>query len=168
MFARKIHYASVVLLATLGVLPTSASAWYIRLDVAVPKAHLLDEGNALGQVHDAIGGYDLHDLIEFAPFGAPYLTLVFPHANWGSKAGNYATDFHAPSVLSDSWAFEVRTDAPNRTVTLNWSSDSNNKLKQSQLVDNTTGQTIAVKPNKHYTFTMTGQTTRSFTWKVNP
>ena len=150
MFARKIHYATLALFMAIGFMPLSASAWYIRLDVAAPDVHLIDEGNALGQVRDSTQNYDLHDLIEFPPFGMPYLTLVFPHADWGSKAGNYATDFHAPSVLSDSWAFDVRTDAPNRTVTLSWSSDSNAKLKKSQLVDNTTGQTIAIKSNKNY------------------
>lgn len=166
MFIKKTHFIAIGLCAVLSYLPTTASAWYIRLEVVVAKARLQDRGNVLGQVVDAKRNYDLHDLIEFKPFAAPYLTLVFPHSDWASKAGSYATDFHSLSAKTDSWVFDVRTDVSNRKVTLSWSSDDSRRLSKSRLIDSTTGKTIIIKPNKSYSFTMTGQTTRSFVWKV--
>jgi hypothetical protein len=166
MFFKKNHRAMVALFGVLTVMPLSASAWYIGLDVIGPN-HLHDRANMLGQLPDSQNTYDLHDLRELAPFGAPYLTLVFPHADWGSQAGSYATDFHAPSALADSWSFDVISDLPNREITLKWVGDAAS-LARSQLVDVTANKTISVAANKSYTVTMTGQTRRSFVWNVLP
>ena len=33
----------------------------------------------------------MRDLPEMAPFSTPYLTIVFPHDDWGDRAGDYAS-----------------------------------------------------------------------------
>lgn len=93
--------------------------WYVRLSATNEARQLKDTGNVFGQIADSVTDYDSADLPERAPFSAPYLTVVFPHGNWGEQAGDYASDFHA-SARKDSWVFEVRTDDVNSPVELCW------------------------------------------------
>jgi hypothetical protein len=69
--------------------------WYVRLSVAAPAEKLEDAGNLLGQLADAKTGFDEHDLPELPPpdFG-PYLSIVFPHSEWGQMDADYSTDYH--------------------------------------------------------------------------
>ena len=95
--------------------------WYVRLSVEVPEDELKDSNNMLGQFTGSQSGYDERDLEELPPYGTPYLTLVFPHGDWGSHAGNYATDFHASSSKGkDQWDFEIQTDEYGREAILCW------------------------------------------------
>jgi hypothetical protein len=114
---------------------------------------------------DSVAGYDGHDLDEPKPTGTPNLTLVFPHGDWGEKAGTYTTDFHAPSKNPDTWAFEVRSDDPNREIALRWIGEAK-WLKRSTLIDLDTGQAVAVKTGEAYRFTMNGSQSRAFAWDL--
>jgi len=162
------------LTATYGLLlllslPTAWAAelgkgeWYVRL-IATSDT-LRDQGNVLGQLKDSKRGYDIHDLKELSPFATPYLTIVFPHPNWGENAGDYASDFHNIRRRWDRWVFEVRSDDPNREVTLSWNGQAN--MKRMKLIDVATRTRVkAIKKGKiqTYTFNMNGQTTRTFKW----
>lgn len=158
-----------VLLVLLAAAQTAAAApprgWYLRLSVEAPAAQLKDDGNLLGQLSDAVAGYDSHDLDEPPPTGTPNLTLVFPHGGWGGKAGTYTTDFHALGKNPDTWSFEVRSDDPNRKITLRWIGERK-WLKRSTLVDLDTGKVIAVKPGRAYRFAMNGSKRRAFAWDL--
>ena len=142
--------------------------WYVRLIAQTPSEQLKDQGNVLGMLRSSIDGYDIHDLNELPPFGAPYLTIVYPHADWGEHAGNYASDFHKrkASQLGDEWEFIVMSDKP-REVTLSWQGyDGLKRLWRMRLVDMETGEVVrAVKRNQlqSYTFNMV-DTTHRFKW----
>lgn len=142
-----------------------ADGWFVRLIATDDANNLQDKGNVLGQLPDSDAGYDIHDLPEFSPMGGDYLTIVFPHADWGEHAGDYASDFHAYSQKNrqDSWQFEVRTNDSHREVTLSWAG-LQEVLQPSVLIDNETGEVIRMRFVEEYTFFMNG-TTRSFTWK---
>lgn len=125
--------ATILLAGTMSSALATPQGWYIRLTVEAANGQLKDETNSLGQLSDSVLGYDHHDLVEPAPMGAPYLTLVFPHPDWGSQANTYTTDFHAPSATQpDNWQFEVRSDDPKRVVTLRWIGDEKKLNQQSR------------------------------------
>ena len=137
--------------------------WYVRLTAKADD--LNDSGNVLGQLTDSRHGYDLHDLEELSPFATPYLTIVFPHPDWGDHAGDYASDFHGTHKRKNKWVFEIRSDDPNRQVTLSWSSQAD--MSGMSLVDTVTGTKVAaLGADQQYTFNMGGQTVRSFKWVV--
>lgn len=73
-----------------------ADGWYLRLSLSSADGQMQDSSNALGQLAGASLGADSADLKELAPFGERYLSLVFPHPEWGERAGDYATDQRPP------------------------------------------------------------------------
>ena len=117
------------------------SDWYIRLKVDNPVTGWKDHGALLGQLTDAALGFDKHDVVKMAPFTAPYLTLVFPHPDWGVKAADYASDFHLVSNTVDSWRFEVRSSPVGSIVFFSWEGDPA-LLSRSQLLEVATGKVI--------------------------
>jgi hypothetical protein len=142
--------------------------WYIRLKVDNPVTGWQDHGTLLGQLTDAQSGYDPHDLKEMAPFAQPYLTLVFPHPEWGDKSGDYASDFRpAAGRKADAWTFEIHAEPVGSKVFLSWEGDRD-IFKRSRLTDLATGKTI--KPadsrwaKKGYPVILTGAVQR-FTWR---
>ncbi len=140
------------------------NGWFIRL--IVESGDLRDAGNVLGQLAASRRGYDAHDLEELSPFGNDYLSVVFPHQNWGDQAGDYTSDYHRyprwRPAKRDRWRFEVWSSDPGAEVTLRWEGPEE-ELHRSVLVDRETGQRIRVRSGESYTFTMT-EIGRSFRW----
>ena len=126
--------------------------WHMRL--SVESGELLDDGNVLGQLPDSSDGYDSHDLKELPPFGEPFLTIVFPHDDWGDYSGDYATDFHALSKNPQgTWYFHVQTSEVGKQATLRWDGPRM-ILRKARLWDEQTGKQIRLSANGSYTFTM--------------
>ena len=142
--------------------------WYIRLKVNNLVTGWKDQGALLGQLSDAQTGFDAHDIAKMAPFTAPYLTLVFPHPEWGSNAGDYASDFHPVDLNAHSWSFEVRANPVGSKVFLSWEG-SPELLKRSQLIEVATGKIILPTDRlwamKGYPITLKSAV-QSYTWKV--
>lgn len=154
------------------------SEWFVRLKVDEPATGYHDHTNVLGQLLTAQAGYDPADLIELPPYATPFLTLVFPHPEWGERAGDYASDYRAaqrlnrrgrpqPGLPAADWTFVIRADRPGTPVVLSWEG-SPDILKRSRLVDRATGRTLnpAAKPyvTGGYAVTLKGGT-RTFTWR---
>jgi len=156
----------LALFCSAAVTQAAPTGWFIRIIAENTAEKLQDPGNTLGLMSDSSNGYDNHDLVEMPPFGTPYLTLVFPHPEWGVKAGDYTTEFQAHNKLTHTWNFEVRTDKTTRSVTLRWEGDAA-KLKKSTLKDMKTRKTYNLGTTKNLTFTM-GTTKRLFVWTVRP
>ncbi len=129
--------------------------WYVRL--VAEGGGLRDAGNLFGQLADSTDGRDLHDLVELSPFASPYLTAVFPQPDWGSQAGDYATDFHAlaPRRARDAWVFEVRASPEIAQVTLTWDGPRR-ILRRLRLIDEVTGRRVPMRPGGSYTFATDG------------
>ncbi len=144
--------------------PRSAGpdGWYIRL--IAESGDLRDATNVFGQLGDSARGYDAHDLEELAPFGTPYLTVVFPHQDWVDHAGDYASDYHLlrPESEPDAWSFEVRSSDPAAMVTLRWEGPAS-QLADSLLRDLENGAQVAIAAGGSYSFVMNG-TSRRFAW----
>lgn len=175
--------------------PLWEQEWAMRLTVESPAENLRDRNNVLGQLMDSEVGMDSHDLVELNPFGTPYLTIVFPHDDWGDDSGNYASDFHLADdyYAEDQWVFQVKTDNPYRDINLYWSRPyllegvwtqdngkrSWSKSKQADggalfermwLEDVLTGERIdAISESavQNYQFNMGGSTVRTFRWVLD-
>jgi hypothetical protein len=138
--------------------------WYVRLVVEQPALGLRDGSNVFGQLADSFDGYDRHDLQEKSPFGSTWLTVVFPHDDWGEHSANYSSDFHGlPKNKSetDRWIFEVRSDDPGRVLTLGWQGPAD-ILARLTLVD-LENETQVAGEFGAYEFAMNGQS-RRFEW----
>ncbi|MHC4065738.1 MAG: Ig-like domain-containing protein, partial [Planctomycetota bacterium] len=144
-----------------------ASEWYVRLIAEWPEGNLKDRNNVLGELLDSEPGHDLHDLKELPPFSIPYLTVVFPHDDWGDYAGNYASDYRALKKNKnegDSWQFEVRSDQPGRLITLSWAMAGDYPAAP-LLINLDSGEMVEIDPTVpgSYSFVMDAATQR-FEW----
>jgi hypothetical protein len=152
--------------------------WYVLLSVAEPATGYRDDNSVLGQLLTAHDAYDPSDLIELRPFSTPFLTLVFPRPTWGERAGDYSSDFRRAQRLNargrpvaglppGAWPFEIRVDRPGTKVVLRWAGEAG-ILRQSRLIDHTTGKTINPTARAYattgYPVTLTTGT-RAFTWR---
>ncbi len=141
--------------------------WYVRL--VVSSGSLVDDGNLLGRITGGADGHDGYDLEEMPATFPPYLTLVFPHPDWGPDAGDYTVDYRQarPGATGD-WAFEARSDSV-RTITISWqvvAPAGSTLLARSTLVDEGTGGSVRPLPGGSYSVTMVG-TVHAFRWLVN-
>jgi len=125
-------------------------AWSVRL--RVEEISLEPNGAELvfGQLADAQVGYDSYDLLDLPPEqgppdlaaddSAPSLSVVFPHQDWGARAGDYASDYRPThrGLPAASWRFEIRTNEPGRLVQLRLEGPPA-ILSRSTLLDEDTG-----------------------------
>lgn len=148
------------------------SEWYIRLKVDQPSTAFQDHNTFIGQLLNAQAGYDLNDLKEMPPFTTPYMTLVIPHADWGTKAGDYGTDYRPATgdtrwaLKPTTWTMELRADPGNIHAILSWEGDPR-ILERSRLRDLQTGQIINLQDHrfaKIYPIEMKGKVQR-LTWE---
>ena len=61
--------------------------------------------------------------MEEAPPISPYISLFFPHPEWGKDKGDYTQDIRASISQTDPrhvWNFQVKTDQINQKVILEW------------------------------------------------
>ncbi|KAB2927459.1 MAG: hypothetical protein F9K25_14175 [Candidatus Contendobacter sp.] len=145
----------------------------MRLIAEEPTLNMRSRNNVFGQLLDSAAGYDEHDLPKLAPFGTPYLTVVFPHPDWGLKAGDYASDYRpnretrGRGLPAANWRFEIRTDTAGRVVQLRWEGPKD-VLDRSELLDEDTGARYKVKHPRYIEdgipVTMTTPV-RHFTWR---
>ncbi len=122
-------------------------AWFVRLIATMPDNGFEDRNCVFGQLPDSVFGYDDHDLRNLAPPFSPYMRVVFPHPEWGNRAGDYSSDFRSirdNRKGHNEWTFEIRTDVSliGHKVMLRWEGDPE-ILKKSILVD-ATGRRIEV------------------------
>ncbi len=141
--------------------------WYVRLTVEAPLEQLVDAGNVFGQLSDSKRNFDRHDLQEQPPFSSPYLTLVFPHDDWGERAGDYASDYHKPKP-QDKWEFEIRSDEPGRQIKLCWEGEDK-IISRSALEDLETGEYLYLSEQQQgsrcLAFVMEG-TSKRYQWRL--
>lgn len=139
--------------------------WRVKLRAENP-AKAAKAQAVLGQFPGAGLNYDTADLNAMAPFAAPYLVMVFPHPDWTSGAGDYATDFRAFDNKPGSWLVELRADTAGQKVNLRWEGDPA-ILKRSVLIDKIGAKTInPTDPNYVNGYTLTlNSPTRQLVWQ---
>jgi len=139
-----------------------AEAWAVYLKVSAGP--YIDPVSTLGQRASASIDYDRNDLRELPPDRAPYMTMVFPHPDWGDRAGDYGSDYHSvDDVKRSEWHFVVKTSEKLSDLKLSWQAPEH-ILKYSQLVDEDTGETINLKKLQSYNTEWYGLKERHFKW----
>ena len=115
-------------------------SWYVR--VIVESGDFKDSGNVLGQLPDSMDGQDKHDLEELEPFGDSYLTVIFPHEEWGGDAWGYTSDYHASSRNPQGeWTFAVLSSIDVSEVSLRLQGPDS-ILRKAKLRDLETGKQV--------------------------
>jgi hypothetical protein len=88
-------------------------SWWIK--VVARSGSASDADNLAGVSSEASSGWDPLDYPD-PPSVGPYVSVYFPHEEWGRLSPNYATDIRPPLEHRDDWTFEVlgNTDQPVR------------------------------------------------------
>lgn len=167
---------------------SKVTEWSIKLNAVDSGGKLGDTNIPLGQVYPATDGADRYDLESGSrPFGGDFMEIVY-YIDDNTSA--YSTNYHSVKEGQyDAWTFVVKTNDPDRTVTLSWpgifkidsAADEYNRVRlyneflnydpvmeKMQLVDMRTGEVVsAVSGGKvqSYTFNMDGETERTFKWE---
>jgi hypothetical protein len=142
--------------------------WWVRIGVSAEEGEFEDAGNGLGHLAGSSDGFDEQDLEELEPMGPPYLTLVFPHDDWGLPVWSFTTDFRQSNPgVGGRWNLDVRSDI-SREVTLWWSLGGavDGVLARSALIDEESGEVIDPSSVSSYSTVLVG-TEHALTWRVN-
>lgn len=92
-----------------------APEWHIQIKAFAGIAK--DTCNYVGAYHDALCGWDYHDLYE-PPRMGDYVRVYFPHENWSVNPDTFTTDFQSESNEGNFWDFEVETNIKNSKIEL--------------------------------------------------
>lgn len=169
--------AVLVALLALNVSPLSArelakGEWYVRLVLKAENEALEDPYNTLGQLTDALPGFDSYDLPELGQtWPGTYLSVIFYRPEWETERETFNTDYHPVSSKkeSDEWTFEVRSNDPTRDLILTWVSDTKtNQMNKMVLVDLQENVMVAAVIDgvpQEYRFRMNGAV-REFAWRL--
>ncbi|MBT4483374.1 MAG: T9SS type A sorting domain-containing protein, partial [Candidatus Latescibacteria bacterium] len=93
---------------------TNQFDWMLTLIATAGDAK--DTANHLGVSERANMEWDRYDHVEPPPVGG-YVSVLFPHRDWNKYLSDYTVDFRPPEKTI-SWDFDVRTNIPGETVTL--------------------------------------------------
>jgi len=94
------------------------------LQITAKVGNLKDSYNFIGFSDTAKDSYDKED-VEEAPPVSPYISLSFPHPDWGRDSGSYTQDIRkTPNGKSYpeeiTWNMQVKTDQIGKTIILDW------------------------------------------------
>jgi hypothetical protein len=81
--------------------------WSLRISAHIQNAR--DTQTLAAVRSDAAIGWDEFDLPE-APVIGEYVSVYFPHPEWGQIASNYTTDVRPEPLDGEIWEFAVRTN----------------------------------------------------------
>lgn len=167
---------------------SQVTEWSIKLNAIDSNGTLGDTNIPLGQVYPAKDSVDRYDLTSAPrPFGGDFMEVVY---TIDGNTTEFSTNYHSVKKDQyDSWTFVVKTNDPDRTVTLSWpgifkidsATDEYNRVRlfneflnydpimeKMQLVDMRTGEVVSAVANgtvQSYTFNMDGETERTFKWE---
>ncbi|TET12745.1 T9SS type A sorting domain-containing protein [Candidatus Aerophobetes bacterium] len=96
------------------------------LQLKAKVGELEDNYNFLGFSEAAKDSYDRLDVEEPPPISS-YISLFFPHPEWGKNKGDYTQDIRAgisQTGLKQVWDFQVKTDQINQKIIVEWENTS--------------------------------------------
>jgi len=148
-------------ISSVGAPTPGSGEWLVRLKAGSAQGGWNTQVR-LGQWTGAATGYDPADLSAMVPFASPYLTLAFPQPSWGTRKGDYASDFRPADGQAGQWLMDLRADPVGSQVVLTWEGDPA-ILANSRLLDGATVIDLANYPDG-YPLTLSGKV-RRLTWE---
>jgi len=147
------------------LLSTSSKSGEKYLQIIAKVGELKDSYNFIGLSDNAKDSYDKED-IEEAPPISPYISLSFPHSDWGKDSGSYTQDIREARIKSKSypekitWDMQVKTDQLNKVVTLEWkNTDAIPKEYNLYLTDEDENVLSCMREKNNYSFTTSTEKT---------
>ena len=135
------------------------------LQIIAKVGELKDSYNFIGLSCNAKDSYDRKD-IEEAPPVSPYISLSFPHSDWGKDSGSYTQDIREARIKNKSypekitWDMQVKTDRLNKVVTLEWkNTDAIPKEYNLYLTDEDENVLSCMREKNNYSFTTSTEKT---------
>lgn len=123
--------------------------WSIRIGVKTDRYR--DSYNFIGVSKVASLDYDVKDIPEPPPTPTG-LCLYFPHYDWWSQPGKYATDFRPPIMNTETYEFVVES-GENTKLTLFWSNIENvPEIYKLTLIDEQRATSMDMRKVREYTF----------------
>ncbi len=147
--------------------------WMIPISVVIPASEdvqtLSDNDNFIGIISASSNDFDSFDSPEPPTVSNNYVSLSFPHPEWGIYAGDYAEDFRAVSPIGTevSWEFEVKTDKLQREAIIKWENLNLPDGWEFLLTDIDLGKTIDAKAVGEYRFLTSNKTISGKIYVVN-
>ena len=143
----------------------TTTTWRMQLTASIGTAQ--DNENYAGVADSATDGLDpSFDTPEAPPAPGNYVSLYFPHHEWGSTLGdNFASDIKKNRALADTvkrWYFQVQSNVLNDTVTLSFINDRIPSAFGKYLTDLNSGVRINIKNLPLYKYYNTSGTAHSF------
>ena len=131
----------------------SALAWSIQIKA---KSNIgSDSHNRIGISSEASSGWDLLDRAE-PPVIGDYLSVSFPHPDWGKIHTRYEMDVRPPPIKGDTWDLDV-ISATAQSVQLTFDGIEEVPTHYSiELVDNTNKTSFDLRTSNTYTIHTTG------------
>ncbi|MEN6521412.1 MAG: FlgD immunoglobulin-like domain containing protein [Armatimonadota bacterium] len=96
---------------------TKCDGWNLKLVARAGEVE--DSTNYIGIDSRASDTYDSAD-IEEPPSPGDYVSISFPHTDWGANSGNYLSDIRRSTGGTQTWEFNVTCDKKNTDVVLTW------------------------------------------------
>lgn len=128
--------------------------WSIRIMAKCQEA--IDTYNFASVVSGASNGWDQHDRPE-APVIGEYVSVYFPHPEWGKVSSIYATDARPEPIDRNIWEFNVRTNIKDE-VTLNFAElEGVPEDYKIWLVDDAVKVSINLRDKPEYSFAGSGE-----------
>lgn len=122
-----------------------------QIDIAARVQQARDTYNTAAVSPAARVGWDDLDRFEPPPIGE-YVSVAFPHADWGTYRGPYRRDVRPPTSGTQTWTFAVRSNIGG-AGTLTFSGlDALPDGLDAWLVDEATEQSIRLTPGTPYRF----------------
>jgi len=146
---KSITRSTVVSTRTRSATNSNIGAWALRIVATAGKA--IDRAALIGMDSRASDGYDDAD-VERPPMMRNYVTVSFPHRDWGVASGSYMVDVRRTANVQ-YWDMEVATDMRNTDVVLSWPDFSSlPRNVDVKLVDMSTGATRFLRNTSYYKY----------------
>jgi hypothetical protein len=147
-----------------------AGAWQVNLSVRAGDGR--DSFCAFGVSAEGLDGFsNTADLRKApAPMGA-YVSLAFPHRDWGANGGDFATDIQAPGAGEKRWRLRVDSNVTDGDVLITWPELSTQLPEgyQAVLTDATTGRACFMNTSAGFSYRPGAEgASREFVVTVSP
>lgn len=128
--------------------------WSIRILAQCQEA--MDEDNIAAIVSGTSNTWDELDQPE-PPVIGEYVSVYFPHPEWGKLAKNYCTDFRPESADGYAWPFEVKTNIRDKVNLTFDGIDGVPSHFEVWLMDDALKLTQDLRESNHYTLASSAQ-----------
>lgn len=126
-------------------------SWALQIVVRTKGA--VDLSNFIGTRADLLREYDHLDAKEPPPSLGSYISLGFPHYDWGKSPGLYTSDYRPPIQDQEIWDLVVSSNLADEEVTLSWDNVREVPKKYDlTLLNKESGQRIDMRKSSSYTY----------------